>query len=247
MTGTGTHNPGTLTGTDKKWFDEFVLELRLQQVYGSAIGDAVASAKELLADTGQSAEDAFGPARDYAAALDLPRAPRFEWVRRALWPAMASLLALLLFTQAAAAWTEAELLIVSPAQLVLLAAPVIIVAALPLYLAAFLRHVWVIVVLVVACGLSGLSSSIVAPTTRADAWLALDPVPWLIGCSVVMVALASLQTVQSRRPGSNDEIIDPLADASADSGRGAQVTGWLANWIFPVLALAMFGFVLMFR
>ncbi|MBX0298743.1 hypothetical protein K2F54_02010 [Cryobacterium sp. 1639] len=235
------------TGTDKKWFDEFVLELRLQQVYGSAIGDAVASARELLADTGQSAQEAFGSARDYAASLDLPRAPRFEWVRQALWPTMVSLLALLLFTQAAAAWTQSEPFLVSPAQLILLAAPVFIVAALPLYLAALVRHVWVVVVLVVACGLSGLLSSIVAPTTAADAWLALDPLPWLIGCSVVMVALAIVQTVRSRRPGSNDEIINPLGDPTVDSGRGARLALVLTNWIFPVLALVMLGFVSLFR
>ena len=57
--------------TDKKWFDELVLELRLRQVHGRAIGDTVASAHELLADTGQRAEEAFGPARVYAAALEL--------------------------------------------------------------------------------------------------------------------------------------------------------------------------------
>lgn len=235
------------TSTDKKWFDEFVLELRLQQVYGSAIGDAAASARELIADTGQSAEDVFGPARDYAASLDLPRAPRFEWVRQGLWPTMVSLLAFLMFTQAAAAWTQSEPFLVSPAQLILLAAPVVIVAALPLYLAALVRHVWVIVVLVVACGLSGLLSSIVAPTTRADAWLALDPLPWLIGCAVVMVALAIQQTVRSRRPGSNDEIVDPLGDPIVDSGRGARLALVLTNWIFPVLALVMLGFVSLFR
>jgi hypothetical protein len=131
------------TGTDKKWFDELVLELRLKQVYGTAIGDTVASARELVADTGQSAEDAFGPARDYAAALDLPRAPQYEWMRTALWPSMIGLLAFLLFTQAAAAWALSEPLLFSPAQLVLIAAPVVAIALLPLYLTALVRRIWV--------------------------------------------------------------------------------------------------------
>ena len=85
--------------SDKKWFDQLVMELRLRQVHGSAIGDTVASAKELLSDTGQQAEEAFGPARDYAAALELPAAPKHDWVRKALWPSLLGLLAFLLFNQ----------------------------------------------------------------------------------------------------------------------------------------------------
>ena len=243
MTRTGTPD----TSTDKKWFDELVLELRLQQVYGKAIGDTVASARELLADTGQSAEDAFGPAREYASSLELPRAPQYEWMRTALWPAMVGLLAFLLFTQAAAAWALSDLLLFSPAQLALLSAPVVAIALLPLYLAALVRRIWAVVALVVFGGLAGFLASVVAPTTRADAWLALDPVPWLVGCALVMVALSILLTVRSRRPGSGDEIIDPLADVSAGSSLGARVGMLVTNWMFPLFSLIMLGLTSLFR
>jgi hypothetical protein len=235
------------TGTDKKWFDALVLELRLRQVYGSAIGDAVASARELLADTGQSAEEAFGPARDYAASLDLPSAPQHEWMRTALWPAMIGLLAFLLFTQAAAAWSLAEPLLFSPVQLALLAAPAVAVALLPLYLAAIVRSVWATAALVVFGGASGFLASVVAPSTAAEAWLVLDPVPWLVGCAAVMVALSIWNTVRSGRPGSGDEIVDPLAEEPAGSGLGSRAVLLITSWLFPVLALMMLGFVLAFR
>jgi hypothetical protein len=117
--------------TDKKWFDELVLELRLRQVHGSAIGDTVASARELLGDTGQRAEEAFGPARVYAAALELPSAPQNEWVRRALWPSLLGLLAFLLFNQAVVSWVRSEQMLVSPAQLALVATPVVRNAVFP--------------------------------------------------------------------------------------------------------------------
>ena len=45
---------------DKKWFDQLVMELRLRQVHGSAIGDTIASTRELLGDTGQRAEERSG-------------------------------------------------------------------------------------------------------------------------------------------------------------------------------------------
>jgi hypothetical protein len=234
-------------GSDKKWFDEFVLELRLQQVYGKAIGDAVASARELVADTGQSAEEAFGSARDYAASLELPRAPQYEWMRTALWPAMVGLLAFLLFTQAAAAWAQSQPLLFSPAQLVLITAPVGAIALLPLYLAALVRRIWAVVALVVFGGLAGFLASVVAPSTRAEAWLALDPMPWLVGCALVMVMLSILNTVRSRRPGSGDEIVDPLADAPTGNGLGARAAVLVTGWLFPLFAVVMLWFVALFR
>lgn len=226
---------------DRKWFDDLVLELRLRQVHGSAIGDAVASARELLGDTGQRAEDAFGPARDYAAALDLPAAPAHHWVRTALWPALLGLLAFLLFNQAVMAWVRSETMLISPAQLALLALPVVLIAFLPLYLTAVIRRLWVLACLAAVCAAAGLLSAIVAPTERADAWLAIEPLPWVVGTAVVMVALSVRNTVISRRPGQDDDIADPLAAAEATGGVGAKVGVVIANWLFPLFALAMLG------
>lgn len=38
------------TKTDETWIEMFILELRVRRVPGAAIGDAVASVRELLAD-----------------------------------------------------------------------------------------------------------------------------------------------------------------------------------------------------
>ena len=233
--------------TEKKWFDELIVELRLRQVHGSAIGDTVASAHELLDDTGRGAEETFGPARDYAAALELPARPRYEWVRTALWPSLLGLLAFLLFVQTASAWARSELLFVSPAQLALLATPVLLTALFPLYLDAVVRRVWLGIVLVAVSGLAGFFSGVVAPTTLADAWLAIPPVPWLIGSSVVMVVLSVMNTIRSSRPGSRDEIIDPRPDAPHRSEFGTRLFVTVTNWLFPLFALGMLGLVHTFR
>jgi hypothetical protein len=150
--------------SDRKWFDQLVMELRLRQVHGSAIGDTVASARELLSDTGQQAEEAFGSARDYAAALELPSAPK-----------QLGLLAFLLFNQAVVSWTQSELMLVSPAQLALLATPVALIALLPLYLDAVIRRIWVLVALTAICAVAGLLSAFLTPTAQAEAWLTIDP------------------------------------------------------------------------
>jgi hypothetical protein len=232
--------------SDKKWFDQLVMELRLRQVHGSAIGDTIASARELLSDTGQQAEEAFGPARDYAAALELPSAPRHDWIRKALWPSLLGLLAFLLFNQAVVSWTRSELLLVSPAQLAFLATPVVLIAFLPLYLDTVIRRIWVCVGITAICALAGVLSAFMTPTTQAEAWLALDPLPWLIGSTLVMVALSIMNTVRSSHAVDDNDITDPLS-GTPDSGRGARAIVQVTNWLFPILALAMLGLALAFR
>jgi len=233
----------THDNTDKKWFKEFIIELRLRQVRGQAIGDTVASARELLADTGRSAEDTFGAARDYAAVLELPAAPKYEWVRTSLWPTLLSLIAFLLFSQVAPAWAKSELLLVSPTQLALAAAPVLVVALMPLYLTLAIRHVWLFIPIVAFCAASGIFSALVAPTTADDAWLAISPLPLLVGSFAALVALSILSTVRSRRPGASDDIVYPLPDEHTSdkggSGFGTTVFTIVTNWLFPLFALVI--------
>ncbi|MDR6985947.1 hypothetical protein J2Y66_000410 [Paenarthrobacter nitroguajacolicus] len=231
--------------TDQKWFDELILELRLRQVHGEAIGDAVASVRELLADTGQQAEEAFGPARSYAAELELPTAPKHEWVRKALWPAALGLLAFLLFNQAVVPWVRSEPMLVSPAQVVFLAIPVVVIALLPLYLTAAVRRIWVLVVLVALCVMSGLLSGVAAPTNRADAWLELNPLPWLASSAAIMVLLSIINTV--RGLGGGDDIVDPRPDTRPSVGVRTRILAFVANWLFPIFAMAMFGLAVALR
>lgn len=226
---------------DKKWFDQLVMELRVRQVHGSAIGDTIASARELLSDTGQQAEEAFGPARDYAAALELPSAPKHDWVRKALWPSLLGLLAFLFFNQAVVSWVRSEPLLVSPAQLALLATPVVLLALLPLYLDALIRRIWACLGITAVCVMAGLLSAFATPKSRAEAWLAIDPLPWLIGSAIVMVTLSTINTIRSSHSEDDNDITDPLSGTTDSTGRGTRAIVQVTNWLFPILAIAMLG------
>ncbi|GAA1124216.1 hypothetical protein [Arthrobacter flavus] len=71
------------TTEHQKWLDEFILELRVRDVPGELIGDAVSTVEAHLRDTGEQPADAFGSPGDYAENLDLPgrRAPRGQtWI-----------------------------------------------------------------------------------------------------------------------------------------------------------------------
>lgn len=228
-----------LTSSDKKWFDELTVELRMRDVFGHAIGDAVASARELLIDTGQSAEEAFGPARAYAASLDLPRGPGRDWVTRGLWTSMFGLLAFSLFVQAVGVWIQDELLLITPAQLVLAAALGGLVALLPLYLLAAIRRPWLLVLLFAIGAGCGFLWSAMTPATSAEAWLSLDPLPWLLGSAVAMVLLSVWNTIQTLRRGNIDDITEPLPARPAAGIRGRRVFVMLTNWLFPLFAAIM--------
>lgn len=55
-----------------EWRDDFVVELRLQGASGTAIADALVEVETHCVESNQEALDAFGPAKEYAQALDMP-------------------------------------------------------------------------------------------------------------------------------------------------------------------------------
>ena len=59
------------TMMNDKWLEEMTLELRLQNVPGVVIGDARASVEAHCADSGESAQEAFGDPREYARSLSV--------------------------------------------------------------------------------------------------------------------------------------------------------------------------------
>lgn len=229
------------TSVDKKWFDELTVELRMRDVPGAAIGDTVASARELLADTGQSAEEAFGSARSYAAALELPRQAGPGWASRGMWPSLLGVLAFLIFVQASAAWAQSEPFRISAGQVVLLGGIGGLVALLPVYLRAAMRRPWLLGVLVLIGGGIGLLSAVAA---EAPAWVSLNPVPWMLCTAVVMILLSVWNTVKTLQRGNTDEITDPLAAMPARPHRGHLGFRLFVSWIFPVFAVIALGLVL---
>jgi hypothetical protein len=62
-------------GLDPDWADAFLVELRLADVPGRAIGDALAEVGSHCAESGESPRDAFGDPVQYARSLGLPPGP----------------------------------------------------------------------------------------------------------------------------------------------------------------------------
>lgn len=226
---------------DDKWIDDLIVELRLRNTPGPAIGDAVASARELLTDSGQGAAEAFGSAREYAASLELPTASTRDRALSGVWLPVLGLIAFLTFTHASTAWFEGDDVRLSIAQAALLAVPVLLALTLPLYLRTAIRHRWLLIPLILVGGAAGALSAVVAPASDSEAWLVTSPLPWLVGTTIVMLALSGLGTALSLRSRATDEITDPLPGAAGEKRR----RGWhpalvVVNWLFPIFAALVF-------
>lgn len=57
----------------RRWRDDFVLRLRMTNVPGARVGDALKTVEEHCRETGQEPREAFGDPRDYADSLGLGR------------------------------------------------------------------------------------------------------------------------------------------------------------------------------
>ncbi|MHA7272773.1 hypothetical protein ACX80Z_05045 [Arthrobacter sp. TMT4-20] len=97
----------TDTKKDQQWLTDFVLELSHRGVGGRDIGDSKASVESHLADSGESAEEAFGSPVDYAQALEFADTPD-ESLPPVLLPALLGIFGLMHYLPAIAAVAQGQ-------------------------------------------------------------------------------------------------------------------------------------------
>lgn len=93
----------TSTPVPESWRTTFVLELRERGADGRVVGEALAEVEQFCRDSGQSAPDAFGDARAYAASRVGTPVSRFGGVGRELVPTAVGVVGLLLVLWAVSA------------------------------------------------------------------------------------------------------------------------------------------------
>lgn len=207
---------------------------------GREIGDAPATVGESLADSGQSPEDAFEAAREYAAQLAAEgNGPVKARLRSDIAWTAASLLAFLVYAPALPPWFNGGQLSIGGAQLMCTAVLAALVVALPLYLPFLLRHVRALTAIPLLGDTAGVLSALLAPDTVDDALLALQPAPVLIASIGVLVVLSMAGTIRNLRE-KPDPVIGPLEDAPPNTPRD-RWSSVLTQWLFPVLAGVLLG------
>ena len=223
----------------KRWFDDLVVELRLQDVPGDAIGDAVASAREFLADSGGTPAEVFGSARAYAESLDLPRNRESRSDLAALL--IPTCLGGLGFFAVAAAVSSTDAAVdVTLPGLILILSALIASACAPLLLTLILRATfWRFMgVFMAFFTLQVLVGVLAKDIVLFD----LPAVPTaLIGG---LVLLSTSLWGQFRNGTGSDPVVDPVSGPPASSF-GSTLLGVLGNWMLFLAAAAMAAWFLL--
>lgn len=160
-------NPATLApSVDRAWADAFVLEQRLLDVPGDRIGDALVTIESHVAESGESAHEAFGDPTSYARELAdaMPRTADSPSAVRAatVVSAFAGLVGLLLTNTAFQSWLSGTEVSLSWGHLTAFALTLLILVAIIGWSSSVLRvlvtRVWVTflalaIVIAVAVGL----------------------------------------------------------------------------------------------
>ena len=221
---------------DADWAQELTTELRIRGVDGTAIGEALATAEAHCRDSGESALDAFGPAREYAETVPAPARDGSAGDARLAVPAAIGVAGMLLSFRAVDAWQSGTQVSLTFGTLltwsVILGATLVLVRHLELVLRGRWRF-WLIV-MSLSAAIGALS---VAPTPTL---LHLTP-----GWAAVLVAgLLCVSVVWSRvTTPTSDAIRHPLRPTTRSRSEAA-VEG-LTPWLFVILALVVNGVFLL--
>lgn len=222
--------------TDREWFDDFILALRLRDVRGAAIGDAVAVVRGHVADTGESAQEAFGEPRAHAGQLELPTVPGIGPMDPQVMGPALSLLGLLAFAPAVSALFAGTSMGFSLPQLLLFLVPVAAVLGLPCYFNVGVRHLWVFAVVFVLAVVAATASGFLSPGRGQPTLVSWDPW-WVTAISGVLLLAASARAIASALRTEPDGIVDPLGGEQGTPSRNRWIGAAVPHLLIPLAAL----------
>ncbi len=226
---------------EEDWADAFVLEMRLRDVHGTVIGDALAEVDSHCADSGEGARETFGDPVAYARSLDLPRMPDAGWrgLVPVLVPVGVQLAGMYAVASSARPWRLGE-----PVQITLqdvLGALVLIlaIAALVVWADQILRA-FVARPIVAAVGFGVVTAAVVLPAVLFGFSQPMGTVPPLValGAGVLLLAVGCLLEIR-RRETDADPVVDPR------SAPEPEPTGW-ERWQRWSVAIIPFWSVVLF-
>lgn len=226
----------TSTQTNAVWFDEFILALRLRDVRGESIGDAVAVVRGHLADSGESAHEAFGDPRAYAGELELPTVAGPSPMDPAVMGPALSLVGLLAFAPAVGALFAGTSMGFSLPQLLLFLVPVALVLGLPWYFNLGLRHLWVFAVAFSLAVVAATGAGLFAPERGHPALASGDPW-WVAIASGALLLAASAWAIARALRAEPDHLVDPTGQDPTQVPRGHRLLAVVPHLLMPAAAL----------
>lgn len=232
----------------RRWADELTLELRARDVPGKEIGDALAHVESFCADSGQSAEEAFGAPREYASGLwpERPADAPTGWR-----PGVGQVTVLVLQVASFGLLTQGVPALVRGEEVAVTADAFVIALVAVALLTLLLHRLDDVLRWVMRAGILRVTGAAMVPTVlMAGAglgvrWLAPDTL-WLVPAGpavavpvVLLLAPAVHATVRPTADG-----VDPLVGPFDDEERverSATRLDRLVAWVVPAFAVVVVG------
>jgi len=220
------HFPDTQS---KVWLDSLAVELRLLDVSGASIGDAVASVREFLADSGSDAELSFGSPQHYAASLQLPvRAKARATLNGVVVRSVLGVVGLMGLTQSVVPLVHGNNVGIMPGVLVIVLGVIAVVTLLPRLLPTMTRlrrRGWTMVI-VVGGILGGTVPVVLSLGAGSRALVTIPALPLALISALLLLGPALWS--QRHHSFMDDPIVEPGSGTTEDHSRlMVAVTNWI--------------------
>lgn len=225
---------------DKRWRDDFTVAMRMQDASGEQIGDALATVDAHCAESGESAEEAFGDPTDYATTLVPGTAPGAGYGASFLVGVLMGLLGLLVVPRAVDDWATGTQFAVTIGDIVALAVVLSLsggVMALPRRALPWLAKAKYSVFAVL--GVALMAVLVLAMLFLTDVMAELD---WRIALAVGIGLLAGGAVSTWRDLSTPDPVVDPRSPQPP-----RRRTQWRTALMFPILTVLILLIDAVFR
>lgn len=236
----------TAPHVDEDWADAFVLELRLLDVHGTVIGDALAEVDSHCADSGEGARETFGDPVEYARSLDLPRMPDAGWrgLVPVLVPVGVQLAGMFAVASSARPWRLGEPVQITLQDVLGGVVLVLAIAALAVWADQILRA-FVARPIVAAMGFGAVTLAVVLPGVLFGFPQPMGTVPALVALAAGIVLLALGCALELRRQDNDaDPVVDPRTTPEPEPSGWARWQRWgvaiIPFWSVVLFALGWF-------
>jgi hypothetical protein len=229
-------DPGQIAPhVEKGWRDDFLIELRLLGVAGERIGDALVTVDSHVAESGESARDAFGDPVPYAREIvgSAEAGPSWSVNRWTVVGTVAGLVGMLASTRALTGWLEGMPVAITVGDGVGLLLLLLLVAAMLRWASPLLRVVVehrVAVPLLAPAVLIGAFVGVFLLLRQT--WFEVGVLPVAVTAAALLAISAVAAWVDA--PPDGDQIVAP--GESPQAGLGARIGGAL---ILPLLTLLL--------
>ncbi|MEE6272136.1 hypothetical protein V2J56_02090 [Georgenia sp. MJ206] len=217
---------------DTAWESDFIVELRLRDVDGRTIGDALEQVRSHCAESGQPVRAAFGDPVAYARSLDLPGEP-VTGLGTVIVRSVAGLVAMFLTLWGFTGWLDGEGFTLTLGRVAVLVLLVVAVLAIGRAIEFIVRHPWR-ASLVMGAFVAGI---VVAEVLLTQALVVL-PALAVVAVGAVGLLATSLWELRSAE-SDEDPVVNPVTGRDDDDGRAGRVLLALTPWLLPIVTAVL--------